>query len=148
MLDSPEYIASFHRIAAETGFVIPNWDTVAELLDADDSSPVVISYSVSGEFPNARLKPKGVDWKSLTDEEKFDVCMDELRRRKPQRQLVPMADFVATCLHEALRVGTDPKEVFRLAMIDIALDREDKDVGAAALAYLSEDDRALVKAVR
>jgi hypothetical protein len=148
VFDSPEYIASFHQIAAETGFVIPNWDTVVELLEADDTSPVVISYSVSGEFPNSKMKPKGVDWKALTDEEKFDVCMGELRRRKPQRQLVPMADFVATYLHAAMKAGVDPKEVFRAAMIDIALDDDDKDVSAAAFALLSEEDRALVENVR
>lgn len=68
------------------------WENVAALLRSRDDEPVVMSYSVCDQFPNARVAigagtwaapeddPDGDAWYELTSDEQWRLAMNGLRR--------------------------------------------------------------------
>jgi hypothetical protein len=137
---------------ARRGEKLPGWESVLDVLEFDDINPVVISYSVSGCFPSAEFAP--ADWHpeitgdkrydtfdKLKSAEQWELAMPELRRRHPERRIVPQAEVLATFLYEAIIQGLDPHDLFRGALIDIAMDAPDRAGQEAAFAHLSETDQ-------
>lgn len=134
------------------GGKLPGWGSVLDVLEFDDINPVVISYSVSGCFPSSEFAPD--DWNAGVDEDKradafdrlkaaaqWELAMPELRRRHPERRIVPQAEVLANFLYEAILSGLDPHDIFRGALIDMAMDAPDPEGQRAAFAHLSEEDK-------
>lgn len=63
------------------------WESVIELLRNGCNSPVVTSYSICDAFPGCTIDDIE-EWESLTDEEQWELSMEELRR-DPFMELTP-----------------------------------------------------------
>lgn len=143
---------AYRQEMARRGEKLPGWESVLDVFTQNDTDPVVISYSVSGHFPSAEFAPS--DWRrdlkrdarydafaELPAAEQWELAMPELRRKHPERRIIPQAEVVATFLAEALMMGVDPHEMFRGALIDMATDAPEQEERTAAFAYLSEEDK-------
>lgn len=153
--NSPFYAMeqAYREEMAKMGEKLPGWESVLDVLEADDTNPVVISYSVSGDFPSAEFAPAAWEadisgnarydaFDKLKAATQWELAMPELRRRHPERRIVPQAEILANFLYEAVLSGLDPHDLFRGALIDMALDAPDPEGQRAAFAHLSDEDKA------
>jgi hypothetical protein len=88
-----KWAASILQNALDCGLIRKNpfgyngWDSLIELMNEDDDSPIVMSYSVADDFPT---KPK-----------KFDSAVDELRSL-PGQSITP--ENLGECFHTDMNI--------------------------------------------
>jgi len=80
-----EWLADVIRHGRKIGFLRKDmgWESVVELLEIDEDSPIVTSYSVTESFPNRWIAGLRQDsdeeaWYDLSHEEQWDMAMKKL----------------------------------------------------------------------
>ena len=67
------------------------WEPTINMLRSDDTSPVVLSYSVCDHFPNQLVANRDdeVAWYGLTSHEQWELSMNELREQNNGLEIRP-----------------------------------------------------------
>jgi len=84
------WLASIMRMGRRLHLYRDNegWEAVIALLESNSVEPVVCSYSVCDSFPNeGMLSKKKKNFDDLSSQERWNICMEHLRKNKNETGL-------------------------------------------------------------
>jgi hypothetical protein len=137
----------FRKIYAsyvEDGGRYPGLRFIADHLAETDETPVVITHSVTNDFPTREFSANEQEFADMDENEKWRSSFAGLKDRHPDLQLIPAGDLMELALEGPLKHGVDISRVLKHALINIALRSDDSTVQAAARDSLAEADRSVV----
>ncbi len=129
--------------------------SIADHFEESDETPIVITFSVTNDFPSSEFRPRPEDgkevvtlkqWNAMTEEEAWNTAFAELVKRRPDLQVMPCVFLMEVVLAKLLDGGVDIDRVVRAALMGMALRDESETYRVNSYARLSDEDKALVDA--